>query len=137
MYINYLSDPKNLGFSSIKDIEAGEKLFAATNKVFVITIVGMQIYFISPDTFKNLEMLKTQNPEVVKIINISGEAADCPQKIIGPNLYVSILDEYRPSGLYMSNFQRSSLVHQHYSSYHSQEVINELRAGDSRLTQAA
>ena len=38
------------------------------------------------------------------------------------NPYVSILDEYRPSGLYMSNFERPSLVPQHYSSYHSQEV---------------
>jgi hypothetical protein len=54
--------------------------------------------------------------------------------------YVSILDEYSPSGLYMSNVKQSSLVPhvpQHYSSYHSQAVINELRAGDSLLTQAA
>jgi hypothetical protein len=35
------------------------------------------------------------------------------------NPYVSILDEYRPSGLYMSNFKQPSLVPQHYSSYHS------------------
>ena len=48
--------------------------------------------------------------------------------------YVSIFDEYRPSGLYMTNFERPSLVPDHS---HSQSVINELRAGDSRLTQAA
>jgi hypothetical protein len=36
----------------------------------------------------------------------------------------------------MSNFERPSLLPQHYSSYHSQQVINELKAGDSRLTQA-
>jgi hypothetical protein len=52
------------------------------------------------------------------------------------NPYVSVLDEYRPSllVLYMTNFERPSLVHQHS---HSQKLINELRAGDSRLTQAA
>jgi len=37
----------------------------------------------------------------------------------------------------MSNFKRPSLVLQYYSLYDSQEVINELRAGDSWLTQAA
>ena len=46
------------------------------------------------------------------------------------NPYVSILD----SSLYINNFDRPSLVPQHY---HSQKLINELRAGDSRLTQAA
>jgi len=51
--------------------------------------------------------------------------------------YVSILNEYRPFGLYMSNFEPPSLVPQHYSSYHFQVVINELRVGDLRLTQAA
>ena len=50
------------------------------------------------------------------------------------NPYVSILDEYRPSGLYMTNFERSSLVSQHSQ---SQKLGNELRAGDSRVTQAA
>jgi hypothetical protein len=51
------------------------------------------------------------------------------------NPYVSVLDDYRPSGLYMDNIQRP--VSQHDLSYHSQSVINELRAGDSRVTQAA
>lgn len=50
------------------------------------------------------------------------------------NPYVSILDEYRPSGLYMTNFERSSLVSQHSQSL---KLVNELRAGDSRVTQAA
>ena len=49
------------------------------------------------------------------------------------NPYVFILVEYRPPGLYMSNIERPSLVPQHY---HSQKLINELRAGDSRVTQA-
>ena len=43
--------------------------------------------------------------------------------------YVSISDEYCPYGLYMTNFERPSLVPQHS---HSQKLI-----GDSRLTQAA
>lgn len=49
------------------------------------------------------------------------------------NPYVSILDEYRPSGLYMRNIKRLSLVPQHSQ---SQKLVNELRAGDSSLTQA-
>lgn len=47
------------------------------------------------------------------------------------NPYVSVLDNYRPSGLYMDKS-----VPQHYLSDHSQSVIKELRAG-SRLTEAA
>jgi len=56
-----------------------------------------------------------------------------PRPVYNP--YVSILDDYRPSGLYMDNIQRP--VSQHDLSYHSQPVINELRAGDSSVTQAA
>jgi hypothetical protein len=50
------------------------------------------------------------------------------------NPYVSVLDEYRPSGLYMTNFERSSLVSQHSQSL---KLINELRAGGSRVREAA
>ena len=50
------------------------------------------------------------------------------------NPYVSILDEYRPSGLLMDSIERSSLVPQ-YS--YSQDAINELRAGDSRVREVA
>lgn len=55
-----------------------------------------------------------------------------PRPVYNP--YVSILDEYRPSGLYMTNFERSSLVSQHFQSL---KLVNELRAGDSRVTQVA
>jgi hypothetical protein len=51
------------------------------------------------------------------------------------NPYVSILDDYRPSGLYMDKILQP--VPQHYLSYHSQSVIKELRAGDSRVREAA
>lgn len=37
-----------------------------------------------------------------------------PRPVYNP--YVSSLDEYRPSGLYMTNFERSSLVSQHSQS---------------------
>lgn len=50
------------------------------------------------------------------------------------NRYVSALDDYRPSGLYMDHIQRS--VPQYYLSDHSESVITKLRAG-SRLTEAA
>ena len=50
------------------------------------------------------------------------------------NRYVSTLDESRSSGLYMSKVERPSLVPQHSN---SQKLVNELRAGDSRVTQAA
>ena len=54
------------------------------------------------------------------------------------NPYVSILDEYRPSGLLMDSIRAFSLS-QHYLFYHShsQNAINELRAGDSRVKEAA
>ena len=48
--------------------------------------------------------------------------------------YVSLYNEYRPSGLYMDKIEQP--VPQHYVSYYYQSVINELRAG-SRLTEAA
>jgi len=51
------------------------------------------------------------------------------------NPYVSVLDEYRPYSLDMDNIQRP--VPQHSLSYHSQSVINEIRAGDSRVRSAA
>ena len=50
------------------------------------------------------------------------------------NPYVSILDDYRPSGLLMDSIERSLSVPQ-YS--YSQNAINELRAGDSRVKEAA
>jgi hypothetical protein len=50
------------------------------------------------------------------------------------NPYVSVLDDYRPFGLYMDKIEQP--VPQHYVSYHSQSVIKQLRAG-SRLNEAA
>ena len=50
------------------------------------------------------------------------------------NPYVSILDWYRPSGLYMDSIERFSSIPQ-YS--YSQNAINKLRASDSRVKEAA
>ncbi len=50
------------------------------------------------------------------------------------NPYVSVLDDYRPFGLYMDKIEQP--VPQHYVSYHSQSVIKQLRAG-LRLNEAA
>jgi len=50
------------------------------------------------------------------------------------NPYVSVLNDYRPFGLYIDKFEQS--VPRHHVSYYSQSVIKELRAG-SRLNEAA
>ena len=52
----------------------------------------------------------------------------------GYHPYLSLYNDYRPSGLLMDSIEPSSSVPQ-YS--YSQNAINELRAGDSRVTQAA
>ena len=52
----------------------------------------------------------------------------------GYHPYLSFCNDYRPSGLLMDSIERSSLILK-YS--YSQNVIKELRAGDSRVTQAA
>ncbi len=57
-----------------------------------------------------------------------------PVSRVAYNPYVSFLDDYRPSGLYMTKIEQP--VPQHYVSYHSESVIKELRAG-SRATEAA
>ena len=48
--------------------------------------------------------------------------------------YLSVYNDYRPSGLLMDSIERSASVPQ-YS--YSQNAINELRAGDSRVRQVA
>jgi len=52
----------------------------------------------------------------------------------GYHPYLSVYNDYRPSGLLMDSIERSSSVPQ-YS--YSQNVINEVRAGDSRVREAA
>jgi len=52
----------------------------------------------------------------------------------GYHPYLSVYNDYRPSGLFMDSIERYSLVPQ-YS--YSQDAINELRAGNSRVREAA
>jgi hypothetical protein len=52
----------------------------------------------------------------------------------GYHPYLSVYNDYRPSGLLMDSIERYSLVPQ-YS--YSQDAINELRAGGSRVREAA
>jgi len=52
----------------------------------------------------------------------------------GYHPYLSVYNDYRPSGLLMDSIERYSLVPQ-YS--YSQDAINELRAGNSRVREAA
>lgn len=73
---------------------------------------------------------------IVANVSLKLDQAQPTQQLVsrvGYNPYVSILDEYHPSGLLMDSIERSSLVPQ-YS--YSQDAIKELRAGDSRFTQA-
>jgi len=90
---------------------------------FALYFLAIKIGLIAPNI--PLELNQDQsNQQLVSSLQ--------PRPIYNP--YVSVLDDYRSSGLYMSNIEQSSLVPQRS---HSREVINELRAGDSRLRQAA
>ena len=91
--------------------------------LFTLYFLAIKIGLIPPNV--PLELNQNQpNQQLVSRVQ--------PRPVYNP--YVSILDEYRPSGLYMTNFERSSLVSQHSQSL---KLVNELRAGDSRVTQAA
>jgi hypothetical protein len=93
---------------------------------FALYFLAIKIGLIAPNILLELNQYQP-NQELVSRVQLQ------PPPIYNP--YVSVLGDYRPSGLYMDNIYRP--VSQHYLSYHSQSVINELRAGDSRLTQAA
>jgi hypothetical protein len=62
-----------------------------------------------------------------------GQLVSRVQPLAVYNPYVSILDEYRSSGLYMDKIKQP--VSQHYLTYHSQSALDELRAG-SRFTKS-
>jgi hypothetical protein len=90
---------------------------------FAIYFLAIKIGLIAPNI--PLELNQDQpNQQLVTRVQ--------PRPVYHP--YVSVLDEYRPSSLYMSKVENPLLVAHHS---HSQKLIKELRAGDSRLTQAA
>jgi len=90
---------------------------------FALYFLAIKIGLIAPNVYPKFNQHQP-NKQLVSSLQ--------PRPIYNP--YVSIFDESRPPSLYMSNIERSSLVPQRS---HSREVINELRAGDSRVRQAA
>jgi hypothetical protein len=91
--------------------------------IFTLYFLAIKIGLIAPNVPLKLDHHQP-NPQLVSRV----------RTLLVYNPYVSLLNNYRPSGLYMDKIQRS--VPQHYLSDHSQSVIKELRAG-SRLTKAA
>jgi hypothetical protein len=90
---------------------------------FALYFLAIKIGFIAPNVLLELNQDQS-NQQLVSRVQ--------PLPVYNP--YGSVLDDYRLSGLYMRKVERPSLVSQHS---HSQKLMNELRAGDSRLTQAA
>lgn len=89
---------------------------------FTMYFVAIKIGLIGPNLTPKLDQYQP-NPQLLgRVIEFTHMS------------YVSLYNEYRPSGLYMDKIEQP--VPQHYVSYYYQSVINELRAG-SRLTEAA
>lgn len=91
--------------------------------MFTMYFLAIKIGLIAPNVPSKLDHHQP-NPQLVSRVQ--------PLPFYSP--YVSVLDDYRPSGLYMTKIKQP--VPQHYVSYHSESVIKELRAG-SRATEAA
>jgi hypothetical protein len=86
---------------------------------FALYFLAIKIGLIAPNLSPKLDQDQSIQQPVSRVVS---------------NPYVSILDDYRPSGLLMDSIEPSSSV-PHYS--YSQNAINELRAGDSRVKEAA
>ena len=82
--------------------------------LFTLYFLAIKIGLIAPNVTPKLDPHQP-NPQLVSRVQ--------PLPFYSP--YVSVLDDYCPSGLYMSHFERPSLVLQHS---HSQRLISELRA---------
>ena len=91
--------------------------------MFTIYFLAIKIGLIAPNVPSKLDHHHS-NPQLVSRV----------QPLPFYSSYVSVLDDYCPSGLYMSKIEQPGP--QHYVSYHSESVIKELRAG-SRSTEAA
>nr|ULD16198.1 hypothetical protein [Cylindrotheca closterium] len=90
--------------------------------MFTMYFVAIKIGLIAPNLAPKLDQYQP-NPQLLSRV------IESP----GYHPYVSLYNEYRPSGLYMDKIEQP--VPQYYVSYHSQSVIKNLRAG-SRLTGA-
>jgi len=91
--------------------------------MFTMYFLAIKIGLIAPNVPSKLDPHQP-NPQLVSRVHTLA--------VYSP--YVSVFDDYRPSGLYMNKIEQP--VPQHYVSYHSQSLIKELRAG-SRLNEAA
>ena len=91
--------------------------------MFTMYFLAIKIGLITPNIPPKLDQYQPNQQLISRVIESPGY-----------HPYVSLYDEYRPSGLYMDKIEQPAP--QHYVSSHSQSVINELRAG-SRLTEAA
>jgi hypothetical protein len=141
MYVSFVNDRKQLGYKAVKDTNCVMKIKLVlttksnflliknipskvnykTKRVIVVVCLGVAL------CFSNI-----QPSEAIGLSVLPASLVRVQPSYQHP--YVSILDEYRPSGLYMTNFERSSLVSQHSQSL---KLINELRAGGSRVREAA
>ena len=92
--------------------------------IFTMYFLGVKIGLILPNIPPKLDQCQPNQQLISRVLELPGY-----------HPYVSLYSKYRPSGLYMDNIEQPAP--QHYVSSHSQSVINELTAGDSRLTQAA
>ncbi len=92
--------------------------------LFTLYFLSIKIGLIGPNIPFELDYHQPNQQLVSRVNKVQHLAVYHP--------YVSLFDDYhRPSGLYIDNVQRP--VSQ---KYHSESVINELRAGESRVTQA-
>lgn len=91
--------------------------------LFTLYFLAIKITLIGPNVPLKLDHHQP-NQQLVRRIKTMGVY----------NRYVSILDDYHPSGLLMDSIEGSGLVPK-YS--YSQNAIKELRAGDSRVREAA
>jgi hypothetical protein len=92
---------------------------------FALFFLAIKMGLIGP----NIPFELNQNQPNQQLLS-NGNKVESP----GYHPYLSLYNGYRPSGLLMDSIERSSSVPQ-YS--YSQNAINELRAGDSRVKEAA
>ena len=90
--------------------------------MFTMYFLAIKIGLIAPNLPPKLDQYQPNQQLISRVIESPGY-----------HRYLSLYNEYRPSGLYI---EQPVPQHYDYVSSHSQSVINELRAG-SRLTEAA
>ena len=93
--------------------------------MFTMYFVGIKIGLIGPNLSPKLNQYQPNQQLISRVIESPGY-----------HPYLSLYNDYRPSGLYMDKIEQPVPQHYDYVSSHSESVIKELRAG-SRATEAA